>query len=125
MLEAPILFNAISILYPFEEVNNIEEIKFNEEYIELWSGLYTKKNNFIVRIEKIKYSIFFDESQENNIIPYFIFNEKNSLLLSQNSYLFFKKKYSYIDNVSDKETSKMINDCFDYAKIKRKKRKNK
>ena len=87
--------------------------------------LICKKRNFIVRIEKHKYSIVFNESQENNIIPYFIFNEKKSMLLSKNSYLFFKKKYSYIDNVSDTETSEMINDCFDYAKIKRKKRKNK
>ena len=122
LFETPILFNMISILYPFEELNNIEEIKFNEEYIELWSSLFAKKNNFIVRIEKKKYSIDFNESQENNIIPYFIFNEKNSILLSKNSYLLFKKKYSYIDNVSDKETSEMINDCFDYAKIKRKKK---
>jgi hypothetical protein len=102
----------IFILYPFEELKNIEEIKYNGEYIELWSCLFAKKSNFIVRIEKHKFSIVFDESQENNIIPYFIFNEKNSMLLFKNSYLFFKKKYAYIDIVSDKETSEMINDCF-------------
>ena len=51
-----------------------------------WYNLFIKKYNFSVRIRNQRYNIIFEEEdQDNKVNPYFILNENNSLLLSQNS----------------------------------------
>ena len=121
LFEYPTLFKIIKDLYPFDMLNSIEELKYNEDYIRIWSYLYDKKCNILVRIGKDKYSLIFDEVKEDSIIPYFVLNEKNSLLLSKGSYLYFNKEYYYIDKASNKKTEEIFDEIFEFFNIKKEK----
>ena len=121
LFENPDTFKIIDSYYPY---NNIElkekELKFANYYIYLWSHLYMKKYNFSVRINNNRYDIQFPEvDQDKRITTYFILNEKNSLILSQNSFIKlniknqndnYNYKYIYIeikDQIEEK-TKEMI-----------------
>ena len=121
LFEFPTLFKIIKDLYPFDEFNGIKELKYNEDYIRIWSYLYEQKSNILVRIGKEKYSLIFNELKKESIIPYFILNEKNSLLLSKGSYLYYNKQYFYIDEASDKNTKEIIDEIYEFFNLKKEK----
>jgi hypothetical protein len=83
------------------------------------SHLFSKKFNFSVRFDNNRYNIQFpDQDQNKRVTPYFILNEKKSLLLSSNSFIRFNLKnkndnnykfqYSYIEDSTEDNTKNMI-----------------
>ena len=120
MLENPDSFYIIHSFYPY---NNIDlksgELKFANYYIYLLSHLFTKKFNFSVRFGNNRYNIQFPEQDQNKrVTPYFILNEKKSLLLSSNSFIKLNLKnkndnnynfqFSYIEDPTEENTKNMI-----------------
>ena len=94
-----VTFKIIHYFYPYNN-NALKEgeLKYSNYYIYYWYNLYCKKYNFSVRIRDQRYDIIFpDENQDNKVIPYFILNENNSLLISKNSFLKQKTK-NFVDN---------------------------
>ena len=83
-------------------------MKFANYYIFLWSQLYNNQYNFSVRIKNNRYDIISEEDQSKKINPYFILNEKNSLILSNNSYLKKENQYLYVQDQTEEETKQMI-----------------
>ena len=126
LFEYPDAFKIIHQYYPY---NNNElktgELKYANYYIYYWHNLYNKKYNFSVRIKNQRYDIIFpDEDQDNKVNPYFILNEKNSLLLSKGSFLKeitknfntneYKQNIKYFDEEPSEKTTK---DMFDWIAI--------
>ena len=120
LFQYPPTFKIIHYYYPY---NNNElktgELKYANYYIYYWYNLFIKKYNFSVRIRNQRYNIIFEEEdQDNKVNPYFILNEKNSLLLSKNSFL--KKNFKneddnkyeyeifYLDETPKENTEKMF-----------------
>ena len=106
LFQYPDAFKIIHYYYPY---NNNElktgELKYANYYIYYWYNLYLKKYNFSVRIKNQRYDIIFpEEDQDKKINPYFILNEKNSLLLSKGSFL----KQNIKNMVDDKYECKII-----------------
>ena len=109
MCENPDVFKIIHYYYPYNN-NSLKrgQLKLADYYIYIWSHLYLKKYNFSIRIKENRYDIIFtNEDQRNKITPYFVLNEKDSLLLSL-KYSYVKKNlkgnkclYKYIDNNED------------------------
>ena len=118
LFENPEVFKIIENYYPYniEELKS-GELKFSNYYIYLWTNLFKKKYNFSVRIADYRYNIIFpNEEQDEKLNPYFIFNVKNSLLLSKNSFLKRNKKkndeykyqYLYLKEEDEKDTLDFI-----------------
>ena len=102
LFEFPESFKIIHYYYPYN-VNELKEgeLKYANYYIYFWYNLFIKKYNFSVRLKNERYDIIFpDEDQDKKVNPYFILNEKNSLMLSKNSFL-KKNIKNIIDNSYD------------------------
>jgi len=121
--ENPDVFKIIHYYYPYNN-NSLKrgQLKLADYYIYIWSHLYLKKYNFSIRIKENRYDIVFtNENQRDKITPYFVLNEKDSLLLSL-KYSYVKKNlkgnkylYKYIDISEDntkEDIEKKLCKCF-------------
>ena len=105
----PEAFKIIHYYYPYNNEELKEgELKYANYYIYFFYNLYKEKYNFSIQIKNQSYEIKFSEEPHNKKLkPHLVFNEKNSLCLSENSYI-KGAKYFYLILTPEEKTNFMF-----------------